>query len=84
MNVRFKSIVVIGLGMIGSSFAMAYRAAYPDSYIAGVDVSENTLKSAQERGWINEGYHVPAGLSDDDVEGMKKARQALLIRLNWS
>ncbi|MEF2846270.1 MAG: prephenate dehydrogenase/arogenate dehydrogenase family protein, partial [Eggerthellaceae bacterium] len=82
MNVRFKSIVVIGLGMIGSSFAMAYRAAYPDSYIAGVDVSENTLKSAQERGWINEGYHVPAGLSDDDVEGMKKAKQELAGVIN--
>lgn len=82
MNVRFKSIVVIGLGMIGSSFAMAHRAAYPDSYIAGVDVSENTLKSAQERGWINEGYHVPAGLSDDDVEGMKKAKQELAGVIN--
>lgn len=56
MNTRFTSVVVIGLGMIGSSFAMAYRGAYPESHIVGVDVSQKTLNEAHQRGWINEGY----------------------------
>lgn len=55
MDARFSSIVTIGLGMIGSSFVMAYRAAYPESYIVGVDVSSETLDEAKGRGWINEG-----------------------------
>ena len=50
----FTSIMTIGLGMIGSSFVMAYRAAYPDSYIIGVDISQDTIDEAQERGWIND------------------------------
>ena len=62
MDTRFTSIMTIGLGMIGSSFVMAYRNAYPTSSIIGVDISESTLDEAKERGWINEGY-----LASDDL-----------------
>lgn len=62
MDTRFSSIMTIGLGMIGSSFVMAYRKAYPDSYIIGVDISQETLDEAKERGWINEGL-----LASDDL-----------------
>lgn len=62
MDTRFSSMMTIGLGMIGSSFVMAYRKAYPDSYIIGVDISQETLDEAKERGWINEGL-----LASDDL-----------------
>ncbi len=64
MDTRFTSIMTIGLGMIGSSFVMAYRAAYPDSYIIGVDISQDTIDEAQERGWINEGLLATDDLSE--------------------
>ena len=65
MNTRFTTIMTIGLGMIGSSFVIAYRAAYPDSYIIGVDSSEEAIAQAKERGWINEGMLAPHEASQD-------------------
>lgn len=64
MDTRFSSIMTIGLGMIGSSFVMAYREAYPDSYSIGVDISQETLDEAKERGWINEGFLATDDLSE--------------------
>ena len=58
MDTRFTSIMTIGLGMIGSSFVMAYRAAYPDSYIIGVDISQDTIDEAQEHG-LMKAYSLP-------------------------
>lgn len=56
MKTHFSSVAVIGLGLIGSSFAAMYRNAYPDARLVGIDVSENAVKAAQERGWIDEGH----------------------------
>lgn len=74
MDARFSSIVTIGLGMIGSSFVMAYRKAYPESYIVGVDVSPETLSEAQERGWINEGI-----LAEDDLSSVLAKSDMVMI-----
>lgn len=48
------NIVIVGLGVIGGSFAMALnRIGYKDVY--GVDVNEETLKKAKVLGIIKEG-----------------------------
>ncbi|MED9872995.1 MAG: prephenate dehydrogenase/arogenate dehydrogenase family protein, partial [Eggerthellaceae bacterium] len=72
MNTRFTTIMTIGLGMIGSSFVIAYRAAYPDSYIIGVDSSEEAIAQAKERGWIDEGMLAPHEASQDFSQAMNK------------
>ena len=54
MGTRFTSVVVIGLGLIGSSFAGAYHRAYPDAHITGVDSSSDALEEGLKRGWIQE------------------------------
>ena len=55
MKSPFNSIAVVGLGVIGSSFAVALRRAYPDVRLVGVDVAADALAAAEERGWIDEG-----------------------------
>ena len=48
------NIVIVGLGVVGGSFAMALKeAGYSDVY--GIDVNEETLKKAKERKLIKEG-----------------------------
>lgn len=61
MKTHFTKVAVIGLGLIGSSFAAAYRNAYSDAYLVGVDSSAEALDEAKKRGWINEGH-----LSEED------------------
>lgn len=55
MKSPFNSIAIVGLGVIGSSFAAALRQAYPDVRLAGIDVAADALAAAEERGWIDEG-----------------------------
>mgnify|MGYP001045166321 CR=1 FL=1 len=48
------NIVIVGLGVVGGSFAMALKkAGFKDVY--GIDVSEDTLLKAKERGLIKDG-----------------------------
>ncbi len=48
------NIVIVGLGVVGGSFAMALnKAGFTDVY--GIDVSEETLLKAKERGLIKDG-----------------------------
>lgn len=56
MDRQFESIAVVGLGLIGASFAGAYRKAYPDAVIVGVDTSREAVDELLERGWISEGF----------------------------
>ena len=56
MKTHFPSVAVIGLGLIGSSFAAMYRNAYPDARLVGIDVSAEAVNAALERGWIDEGH----------------------------
>ncbi len=56
MSEEFKTIAVIGTGLIGASFSGAYRKAYPEAIIYGIDVSEDSLTEGKERGWLTEGF----------------------------
>jgi prephenate dehydrogenase len=49
------NIAIIGLGLIGGSYAMALRELKPNE-ICGIDVDENALLSALEMGIIDKGY----------------------------
>ena len=51
----FRHIVIVGLGLVGASFAAAVRAAYPDTRVLAVDIDERTLAEAVERGWATDG-----------------------------
>lgn len=65
MDQQFESIAVIGLGLIGASFAGAYRKAYPDATIVGVDTSREAVDELLDRGWISQGF-------EPDDEGLTK------------
>src|SRR5207249_12238244 len=41
-----ERIVIVGLGLIGGSLALALRRARPDTWIAGVDIDARTLDLA--------------------------------------
>ena len=63
-------IVIVGLGVIGGSYAMALKnAGYEDVY--GIDTNTETLRKAKEMGIIKEGY----------VEGKEVIREADIIIL---
>lgn len=48
----FASIAVVGLGLIGASFAAALRNAYPDAEVLGVDTDGRTCVVAADRKWV--------------------------------
>ena len=49
------NIVIVGLGVIGGSFAMCLKeAGYENVY--GIDVNDETLVKAKNQGLIKEGY----------------------------
>ena len=56
----FNRIAVVGLGLIGASFACACRQTYPDMHILGIDQRPETLDAARGFGWVDE-----AALSGD-------------------
>lgn len=55
-----KNIAVIGLGMIGASFACACREADPTLRIFGFNRSQRAVDIALERGWIDAGANIDA------------------------
>lgn len=55
MDTHFKTVTIIGLGLIGASFAGAYRHAHPDAELFGIDISQDALDAGVEKGWINRG-----------------------------
>ena len=50
---QLNRIAVIGLGLIGASFAAAYKQAMPEGTVMGVDVLQSTCKTAKEKGWVD-------------------------------
>ncbi|MDR1734212.1 MAG: prephenate dehydrogenase [Oscillospiraceae bacterium] len=46
-------IAIIGLGLIGGSFAKALRQRFPKSYILGIDLDAGTCRQALEQGVID-------------------------------
>lgn len=62
------NITIIGLGLIGGSYAMAFKEIN-SGHVWGVDTNENTLKKAVDMKIIDEGYsdfssHIPIEKSD--------------------
>jgi prephenate dehydrogenase len=55
MPVPFNRVAVLGTGLIGGSFALAVRTAFPGVSIAGWDRPE-VLKRARAMGAVNEGH----------------------------
>lgn len=65
MNLDFN-ITVIGLGLIGGSYAMALKELNPKN-LWGVDIDSETIKSAEKMGIIDKGYTdaaIPLSKSD--------------------
>jgi prephenate dehydrogenase len=53
-----KKIGVIGLGLIGGSFAISMREQYEGVELIGLDVSESHRNQALDLGWIDAAYDV--------------------------
>jgi prephenate dehydrogenase len=54
MAASFRRVAIVGTGLIGGSFALAFRKSFPDSVVVGWDKS-HVLRHAVERGAIHEG-----------------------------
>lgn len=48
----FQNIVIVGIGLIGGSLAGAYREAFPEAQVMGVDPDAAALDTALARGWL--------------------------------
>lgn len=53
----FSSVVVVGLGLIGASFAAALAEAFPAMDILGVDTDARTRALVEERRWVSRAVH---------------------------
>ncbi len=62
----FRTLGIVGVGLIGGSLAAAVRARWPESRILGVDQPE-VVADAQSRGWLHEGRPSAASLGDADL-----------------
>jgi prephenate dehydrogenase len=58
------TVAVIGLGLMGSSFALALKEARPDMVIVGADTDPTTLRKALDRGVV------ASASADASVAGM--------------
>ena len=56
MESDFKRILVVGLGLMGGSFAKAIRYAVPGIKMDGLDLNHESIESAQALGVINAGF----------------------------
>ena len=50
-----KTIVIVGLGLMGASLALALRKKFPRSHITGFSSSKDTLRKAKRSGIIQSG-----------------------------
>jgi len=63
-----KKVTVIGLGLIGGSWAMALKKNKPDVWVSGVDIDADALAKAVAVGAIDRDASDPAaGVEDSDV-----------------
>lgn len=63
---RMAKISIIGLGVLGGSYAKGFHnAGYENIY--GVDINEETLDFALKQGWIKEGSTDPSIVQDSDI-----------------
>lgn len=73
-------VYVIGVGLIGGSFALDIRKLYPEVMVYGIDPNENHLQTAIELGIINDAA-VMADISDADIVIIAVPVDAALIVL---
>lgn len=71
----FGAIAVVGLGLIGASFAAAVSKAFPQAFVLGVDVDERTNEEAVRRGWVTNSVSP----SDPVFEGFVKNGCELVV-----
>ena len=66
-------LVIIGVGLIGGSFALALREAKQVGHIVGIGRSRGNMERAQAVGAIDEsGISLPVALKDADFVYVKK------------
>jgi prephenate dehydrogenase len=68
----FSTIAVVGLGLVGGSFAAACKRLDPAPYIIGMDTDPETLGFAVEHGIIDE-WLLPTAVSDKGPGGIHAA-----------
>lgn len=59
-----KKLHIVGLGLLGGSFALAAKNKFPDSLITGTDANEKNLQDALNLGIINEVKDTPDADTD--------------------
>ena len=59
-------VQIIGIGLIGGSFALGIKSAFPEVQIAGIDASESNLQEAKKIGLIDIS-ETPEEVGSEDV-----------------
>lgn len=54
-NMKFKTITIVGLGLMGGSLAAACRRKFPRARVIGVSRNASALQFALRKKWIHEG-----------------------------
>jgi len=68
MNMNFKQVAIIGVGLIGGSFALSLRKAGFKGRITGTGRNKENLVRAKDLGIIDEYFNSPAdGIKDADL-----------------
>lgn len=80
------NITIIGLGLIGGSYAMAFKDIN-SGHVWGVDTNENTLKKAIDMKIIDEGYcstsaNIPIEKSDIVIIAVYPKAAAVIVQKN--
>ena len=65
MTIKDKKIAIIGLGMLGGSYAQGFHDA--GIKVTGIDIDPEAISYAKEKGWIEKGGDDPALISDCDI-----------------
>lgn len=60
-----KKITILGLGVLGGSYAKGFHKAKID--VAAVDIDEEALRTALKNGWIAKGSTDPSIVKDSDI-----------------
>lgn len=80
------NVTIIGLGLIGGSYAMAFKEIN-SGHVWGVDTNESTLKKATDMKIIDEGYcsdlsHIPIEKSDIVIIAVYPKAAAVIVEKN--
>lgn len=65
---KFKTIAIAGLGLMGASLAARLRKIFPRTRILGISRSSKALLAAKRKGWIHEGVrNLAKGAASSDL-----------------